>query len=223
MENQHEASSGHIAIIAGSTGLIGSCLLKQLAQSAKYDQIHSVGRRNPDFSNEKTASHTVGFDALKQYEEIAQADDAFCCLGTTMSKAGSKEAFYQVDFEYVKDFAEYAQKIGCKRFFLISALGADKDSMVYYNKVKGEIEEEVMSMSFETTHIFRPSLLIGEREEVRVGESLGQKLAQWFDFVIPKKFKAISAEEVVRFIKKQALQPNLKDIHIHESAEMLFG
>ncbi|MFT5616938.1 MAG: hypothetical protein ACI85I_000154 [Arenicella sp.] len=223
MENQQEMPSKHIAILAGSTGLVGSCLLKQLVQSAEYDKVHSVGRRNPDFSNEKTVAHIVDFEELKKYGEIERADDAFCCLGTTMSKAGSKESFYQVDFEYVKDFAEYSQKIGCKRFFLISALGADKDSMVYYNKVKGEIEEEVMSMSFETTHIFRPSLLIGEREEVRVGESLGQKLAQWFDFLIPKKFKAINAEEVAKFIKKQAFQSDLKDIHIHESAEMLFG
>ncbi len=223
MENQYETSSKHIAVLAGGTGLVGSCLLKQLAQSAKYDKIHSIGRRSPDFSSDKTIDHTLDFDKLDDYEEIKHANDAFCCLGTTMKKAGSKEAFYQVDFEYVREFAEYAQKVGCTRFFLISALGADKDSMVYYNKVKGEIEEEIMSMSFETTHIFRPSLLIGEREEVRVGENLGQKFAQWFDFIIPKKFKAISAEEVAEFIKKQALQPDLKDIHIHESAEMLFG
>ena len=210
-----------IALISGSTGLIGNHLLSQLVTSNQYQEIHSISRKKPSTSHQIVQFHTVDFEELDNYSEIKGGDDAFCCLGTTMKKAGSKEAFYKVDFEFVKKFAELSLRAGCKRFFLVSALGADKKSLFYYNQVKGEIEEEVSHLPFDSVHIFRPSLLLGDRAEARLGENIGKAFAQVFSLIIPKKYKAIEAETVARAMLNTALKPKNRGIHFHESSDML--
>lgn len=140
-----------------------------LLESPLYREVCSLGRRPLPKQHAKLTQRTVDFARLDG-ESLPTADDAFCCLGTTIKKAGSQEAFRAVDHGAVLAFAKAARKAGARRFLLVSALGADKDSRIFYNRVKGEAEEDLKSVGFESLIFLRPSLLLGERAESRPGE-----------------------------------------------------
>lgn len=210
---------GKIALVAGSTGLVGELLVRKLVEGDHFSQIITLARRANDWKHDKLRNVVVDFNKLTQTIDIKSADIAFCCLGTTMKKAGSKEAFYQVDYTYVLNFALYAKELGCKQFQLVSAMGADKASMFYYNQVKGQIEEAIQKLEFESVHIMRPSLLLGDRKEARFGESLGKFFASTFDFLIPSNYKGIQAESVANYMLEQSKNIGL-GVYIHESAKI---
>lgn len=159
-----------IAIIAGATGLVGRHLIEQLLESPRYSQVHAIGRRAPSIVHEKL--HVIASD-LQSIPTLPSVDDAFCCLGTTIRKAGSQAAFRAVDFQMVLNFAKAARKAGAKRFLVVSSLGANAKSPVFYNRVKGETEQALTALNFESLHIFRPSFLMGDRAEARAGERIG--------------------------------------------------
>jgi len=119
----------------------------------------------------------VDFDQLSSHAQYFRADDVFCCLGTTIKQAGSEEAFRRVDFGYVTEAAHIAAAEGAEQFGLVSALGADAGSRVFYNRVKGEAEDAVRALPFRSVHILRPSLLLGERKEFRLGERIAEAAA----------------------------------------------
>ncbi|MCU0383024.1 MAG: oxidoreductase, partial [Cyclobacteriaceae bacterium] len=127
-----------------------------------------------------------------------QADDVFCCLGTTIRKAKTKEAFKEVDYDYPLALARLTLEKGAKHFLLVSALGASARSSVFYNKVKGEIEQAIASLGFESFSILRPSLLLGERSEQRAGEDAAKLFYKIFGLLIPKKYKGIEARQVAK-------------------------
>jgi uncharacterized protein YbjT (DUF2867 family) len=129
----------------------------------------SLGRRPLPRQHPKLTQRTVDFARLES-EALPSAEDAFCCLGTTIKKAGSQEAFRAVDHDAVLAFAKAARKAGARRFLLVSALGANPSSRVFYNRVKGETEEDLKAVGFESLIILRPSLLLGDRAESRPGE-----------------------------------------------------
>jgi uncharacterized protein YbjT (DUF2867 family) len=162
------------ALIAGATGLVGGQLLPMLLDSPKYSSVHSVGRRASGMQHDKLREWTVDFDALDQYAHkgLFEVEDVFCCLGTTMKKAGSRAAFRKVDHTYVVHLAEAALKNGATTFSVVSAMGADSASLFYYNRVKGDTEADLAALGFDRLHIFRPSLLLGDREEKRLGEEI---------------------------------------------------
>jgi uncharacterized protein YbjT (DUF2867 family) len=122
----------------------------------------------------KLEQHVVDFDRLDSHADTFGAEDVFCCLGTTIKQAGSQEAFRRVDFGYVTEAARIASAKGAEQFGLVSALGADAGSRVFYNRVKGEAEDAVRALPFQSVHILRPSLLLGERKEFRVGERIAE-------------------------------------------------
>jgi uncharacterized protein YbjT (DUF2867 family) len=157
------------ALVAGASGLVGGHLLDMLLGSPLYREVCSIGRRSLPQQHPKLTQRTVDFSRLES-EALPPADDAFCCLGTTIKKAGSQEAFRAVDHDAVLAFAKAARKAGARRFLLISALGADPHSRIFYNRVKGEIEEDLKGVGFESLIILRPSLLLGDRAESRPGE-----------------------------------------------------
>ncbi len=161
------------AVVAGATGLVGGELVRALAEDATYDRIITLARR-PLESIPKVETLVVDFDHLEATPFTA--DDAFCALGTTIKKAGSKEAFRKVDFDYALAFARAARP-SCKGFFLVSALGAKASSSIFYNQVKGELEDAVTALDFATFAAARPSILEGERSERRIGEAIGSGLA----------------------------------------------
>jgi uncharacterized protein YbjT (DUF2867 family) len=206
------------ALIAGSTGLIGKQLLQLLLDSNRYNKVVAV-TRNDLPAHPKLVILKVEFEKLDQWANSLLGDDVFCCLGTTMAKAGSKDNFYQVDFFYPLLIAKTAQSRGARQFLLVSALGANKESSIYYNRVKGEIEEAIKKINYKAIHIFRPSLLLGSRDEKRSGEDAAKFFYRIFGFLLPKKYKAIDSAKVANAMITLASQED-EGIFIHESAEL---
>ncbi|OGX86661.1 oxidoreductase [Hymenobacter lapidarius] len=161
------------ALLAGATGLIGSHLLPLLLESERYAKVIVVGRKAVPTVHPKLTQVVTDLDKLEDVRLQLIADDVFCCLGTTMKQAGSKEAFYRVDYLFVVKVAALTAGNFASQFMVVSSLGADAESGVYYSKVKGEMEAAVRQLPFRAVHIFRPSLLLGDRPQPRLGERIG--------------------------------------------------
>lgn len=207
------------ALVSGGTGLVGRELLRQMLAGQQYDQVIVVTRRDIEFSDPRLRKIIADFDSIEKSLEDIQPDDVFCCLGTTMAKAGSRESFRKVDFEYPLALAKATHRLGAKQYLLVSALGADSKSFVYYNRVKGETEQAIRDVGFRTLHIFRPSLLLGERDEKRKGEDAAKIFYKVFGFLIPRKYKAIHGATVARAMLDAASR-DAAGVFIHESGEM---
>jgi uncharacterized protein YbjT (DUF2867 family) len=208
-----------VALIAGTTGLVGNLLLGELLGSDAYDRVIALSRKPLAHSNPKLVNRVIDFDNLAAYAHELKADDIFCCLGTTIRQAGSQAAFRKVDHDYPLQLARLTKEQGASQFMLVTAMGSDKSSSIFYNRVKGDVEEAIAQVGFESYHIFRPSMLLGERIEQRKGESVGKKVMVALDFLIPKKYKAIEATRVARGMYRVALQRQAGR-HIHDSAEL---
>ena len=186
------------ALVAGATGLTGKHLLEFLLADERYASVCALVRKATLQAHPKLSEHVIDFESLGK---LPKADDAFCCLGTTIKKAGSQAAFRKVDFDTVINFAAAAKAAGAKRFLVVSALGANAKSSVFYNRVKGEMENALKAMNFESLHVFRPSFLLGERAEARVGERLGIAV---FSALAPlmigpaRKIRPVEAKAVAR-------------------------
>jgi uncharacterized protein YbjT (DUF2867 family) len=187
-----------VALLAGTTGLIGSQLLDLLLQSSDYEKVIAISRKPLDKTHPKLSNLVCELNQLQNYVSELKADDVFCCLGTTMKNAKTKEAFRAVDYDAPLALAKIAKENGAKQYLIISALGANKDSSIFYNKVKGEVEEAIDQIGFESFHIFQPSLLTGPRKEQRTGEEAAQVFYKIFGFLIPKKFASIESIKVAR-------------------------
>ena len=195
------------AIIAGASGLIGRSLTQMILNSDDYGQVIALVRKPLGLQHDKLKEQIIDFNELRQMQDFPKGDDIFCCLGTTMKQAGSKDAFYKVDFTYPYELAQTALEAGADRYFLISAMGAKKNSRVYYNRVKGELEDKISFLNYRTIYIFKPSLLRGKRNESRPGESFAQAFTRIVPFVGPwKKYHPIKAEKVADAMMKVAKQ-----------------
>ncbi len=188
-----------ICLVAGSTGLIGNFLVKELAKS----DIEVIAlTRNEHFSeNQQVIYETVDFDKRESFEELFKnVTDVFICLGTTINKAGSKESFRKVDVDYSFSIAEAASKASVPNLSVVTSIGADSKSNNFYLKCKGEVEEMISSLPFQSLSIYRPGLLIGEREERRFTESIGQIIQpRLIDPLLrgsAKKYRSVKAEDL---------------------------
>jgi uncharacterized protein YbjT (DUF2867 family) len=164
------------ALLAGATGLIGSFCLHRLLADPSYSEVKVWSRRPIALSHRKLSVELMDFSRMPVDHE--HFDRVFCCLGTTIGKAGSREAFKRVDHDYPLALARYAKSAGAGMFLMVSALGADAGSRVYYNRVKGETENAVAHVGLPLTLFFRPSLLLGPRREIRYGEKLAIMLSK---------------------------------------------
>lgn len=160
-------------MIAGATGLVGSACLQLLLDSEKYDHVVAIGRKESGLQHPKLKNIIVDFEQLDNLSPDKPIHDVYCCLGTTIKKAGSPENFRKVDYDFVMNVARWADSHGAKRLMLVSAIGADASSRIFYSKVKGEVERDVAKLNISEIHIFQPSLLLGNRNEFRFGESVG--------------------------------------------------
>jgi uncharacterized protein YbjT (DUF2867 family) len=179
-----------------------------------------VGRRNLDIQDPKLIQQKIDFNNIQLEEQ--NIDDVFCCLGTTMKKAGSKEKFRLVDFHYPVNLANYCLNNGAKQFLLVSSMGADANSGIFYNKVKGEVENAVSKLGYPRLDIFRPSLLLGDRNESRLAEDLGKVAMRLFGFLFLgslKDYKAIDSGRVARAMIYFA-QEEGSGSYFHLSAEL---
>ncbi len=210
------------AIIAGATGLVGKELLQNLLDNKNYEKVISIVRRKTSLNHPKLEQKIIDFDNLDEIASELEADDFFCCLGTTMKKAGSKEKFADVDYLYPVNLSTIAQANNAKKYLLISAMGADKKSIIFYNKVKGEVEEDISKKNIEAIYIFRPSLLTGDREEERIGEKIAIRVLKPLSKLMKgplKKYKPIHAKDVASGMVNMA-QKNLKGVHIIQSEDI---
>jgi uncharacterized protein YbjT (DUF2867 family) len=186
------------ALVAGASGLVGGFVLDGLLESPLYQQVCSLGRRPLPKQHPKLTQLTVDFARL-EHQALPAAEDAFCCLGTLIKKAGSQEAFRAVDHDAVLAFAQAARKAGARRFLLVSALGADAGSRIFYNRVKGEAEEHLKAVGFESLVLLRPSLLLGDRTESRPGERVAIVLSRALRPLLrPLASRPIEAHTVAR-------------------------
>ncbi len=189
------------ALLFGGSGLVGRHCLDFLLMSNVYSKVVVFGRRLLDVEHEKLVQHQIDFDRLPEFAELIHGDDLFCCLGTTMAKAGSREAFRRVDFTYSHQIAEIGVKNGVNQFLLVSAVNADKESLFFYNRIKGELEEEVKRMPYWAIHILQPSVLLGERNENRWGEELAGKIGRGIDRLtggLLSKYRPVEADVVAK-------------------------
>ena len=185
--------------MAGATGLVGREILAALLADKSYKSVHSVGRRSLDLRHAKLTSHVVDFDALAS---LPKADDCFIALGTTIKAAGSKEAFRAIDLKAVEAVALAAKASGATRLGVVSAMGANSHSSVFYNRIKGEMELSLARMGFQSLVIARPSLIDGDRAALhqpgRAGEGLGLLLARTFSPLLPANYRAIAASDIAQ-------------------------
>lgn len=187
------------ALIAGATGLVGSHLLKLLLEDPYYEQVKVVTRRPINISNEKYFEIVLDFDNPESWGDKLKADHVFSCLGTTMKKAGSKPMFRKVDLEYPVQIAQLTKSLGASLFGLISAAGANKNSIFFYNRIKGEAEQAIREIGFEHYIVLRPSLILGERKENRTLEDSVKWIIKHIDplFFGPfRKYKGVEASMI---------------------------
>ncbi|MGK7376770.1 oxidoreductase [Planococcus sp. 1R117A] len=187
------------ALLAGASGLVGTELLHILLESPKYEEVKIFVRKRLEIKHPKLEQVLVDYNRLENYEEYFNVNDIYCCLGTTIKKAGSQEAFRKVDYEYPLKMAELAKKHNAENFLIVSALGADPHSKVFYSRTKGEVEKQLKNLDLYALHIFQPSLLLGDRQEFRLGEKIASFLVPVFSpllFGKLKKYKPVSARRV---------------------------
>jgi uncharacterized protein YbjT (DUF2867 family) len=207
------------ALTIGSTGLVGARLLNLLLDSSDYEKVIIFVKRDTGIKHPKLTQHIIDFDKPESYKELVVGDDFFCTIGTTINKAGSKEAFRKVDFGYPRQFATFADENKVKQFLIISSLGADETSGNFYLKTKGEIENFLKNCNFESVSALRPSLLLGNRNEFRLGEKIGAFFMKTFSVLLLgnlKKYKTIESNDVAKALLKIA-QKNNKGFNIYES------
>lgn len=208
-----------VAIVAGATGLVGKELVSQLLDNPRYQQVIALTRRPWEQRHSKFVNVVTDFKDLEGVLAPYHVDDVFCCLGTTIGKAGSKEKFSEVDLTYPLALAKATLPLGATQYMLVSALGADKHSSIFYNRVKGQVEEAISAEPFSAIHIFRPSLLMGPREEKRPGEEAAKFLYKYLGFLIPEKYKGIEARTVARAMQEMASREQ-RGVFVHESKKM---
>lgn len=187
------------AVLAGATGLVGREILQGLLADDSVSAIHVLGRRAPVVGHPKVTAHTVDFRALPA---LPPADEVYLALGTTIKVAGSREAFRAVDFDANLAVARSALAAGARRAGLVSAMGASAASGIFYNRVKGELEDALSALPFAGLVIARPSFLAGDREAlgqpVRRGEGIALALSRILGPLFPKNYRAIPAAAVAR-------------------------
>ena len=214
-----------IALLAGASGLVGRALLSLLLESPRYRRVHILLRRAmPDLGgHRKLVTTVVDFAALPP---LPPADDLFIALGTTIRAAGSQQAFRRVDFDAVVDTAREGRAAGARRLLVVSALGADPNSPVFYNRVKGEMQQAIVTLGYESVVIAQPSLLIGDRaalgQPTRLAEEWAQRLLRPVLGWVPARLRPIAASDVADAMLRAALDA-APGVRILASSEMQPG
>ncbi|MFZ4479371.1 MAG: NAD(P)H-binding protein [Rhodoferax sp.] len=203
MQDQVAApAAARVALVAGATGLVGREVLAALLTDRRYKTVHVLGRRRLTLKHRKLAQHVVDFTAPLTLADLGRVDDVFIALGTTIKVAGSKEAFRAVDFDAVIALARAAKAAGASKLGVISAMGASASSKVFYNRVKGEMEDALAGIGYQTLVLARPSMLAGERgaldQPSRPAERFGLLAMTLLKPLIPENYQAILATQVAR-------------------------
>jgi uncharacterized protein YbjT (DUF2867 family) len=192
------------AIILGATGLTGGILLEKLLRDTAFSKIKLFSRTSVGIKHPKIEEHLISLFQLKNHADEFTGDVVFCCIGTTKAKTPDKETYRKIDYGIPLAAAKLCKKNGIDTFIVLSSLGADPESNVFYNKVKGEMEQQVMAQGIENTYILQPSMIGGSRNEKRTMEQIGKMAMKFFDFLIPKKYKLIHPETIAIAMRRIA-------------------
>ena len=182
------------ALLVGATGLVGGECLKLLLEHPGYDRVRTLSRRPLEVDHAKLEASVLAFDDLARHRALIRADHVFCALGSTIKKAGSQERFRTIDHDYPLELARIAREHGATHFSLVSAFGAHRESRMFYNRVKGELEDDIRGLRYPSLAILRPSVIGGARNERRLGESLGRVLG----LLLPGRARTVRAADIAR-------------------------
>ncbi|HLW15202.1 MAG TPA: NAD(P)H-binding protein [Flavobacteriaceae bacterium] len=186
------------AIILGATGLTGSHLLKLLLEDETFSKVVVFTRRETGIKHPKLEEHIIDLLQLDNYKELFKGDVVFCCIGTTKAKTPNKKAYKAIDYGIPVTAAKLAKQNNIDTYLVISAMGASETSKVFYNKLKGEMEREVLAQKIAHTYLLQPSLIVGERSEKRGGEKFAEVIMRTFGFLIPEKYKMIQGKTIAK-------------------------
>lgn len=204
------------AIVLGATGLTGSILLENLLNDSNYKKIKIFTRRSVNIQSPKIEEYIVDLLKLEAEKENFTANEVFCCIGTTTKKTKDKSVYKAIDFGIPSMAAKLSKENKCKTFVVMSSMGANANSSIFYNRIKGEMEQAVLSNNIENTYVFRPSLINGTRSEGRFGEDIGNFIAKIINPLLIgglKKYRSIKAETIAKAMQKIVVeQPNQKII-----------
>jgi uncharacterized protein YbjT (DUF2867 family) len=212
------------AIIAGASGLIGSKLLNILLQQPNYDEILILVRKELLIADKKLVQLVIDFEKLDEYAGAITGHAIFCCLGSTKKKTPDLAEYRKIDHDYPVKLAQLAKKNDVKQFHLVSAIGANSISSNFYTKMKGETEEDIQKVGLKWLHIYRPSLLTGDRKESRPAERFAIGLMKIIDPVLIgslKKYRSIPAETVARAMFNESKKKE-EGVFIHSSDKIIY-
>lgn len=208
--------------LLGATGLIGSHVLEELIKDDNFSEIKVIVRRKVDLKHPKLKVVVVDFQDKKTfYNAIEPGSTIFCAIGTTNSKVdGDKEKYRKVDYDIPVNAAKFGLEKDCKQFILVSSYGANSKSSNFYTKLKGEVEDKLSNLGYPSLHIFRPSLLLGNRKENRLGEKIGKVVMTTFSFLLPQNMKPIQAQDVAEAMIQASKNKN-SGKHIYQYKAIL--
>jgi len=184
-------SQPHKVILVGARGLTGKILLTKLLENPLIGHVYVLGRKSAGIKHEKLIEYITQFDDLDKFSFWPECEVLFCCIGTTMAKAGTKEGFKKVDYDIPLNLSRYCALFNID-YYLMSSLGADPESANFYLKIKGETERAILNAGIETVKIFRPAVLLGKRKELRPGEEAGRIFLKLLRPILKGKFKKYS-------------------------------
>ena len=195
------------AIILGATGLTGGLLLNKLIADDRYDTIKLFSRSSVNNNSKKIKEFIIDLLELQNHKNDFTADEVFCCIGTTKAKTKDQSVYKTIDYGIPLKAARLAKENKIQQFLVISSMGADASSTIFYNRTKGEMERDVLGQNIKNTFILRPSLIGGNRDEVRVGERIGKGIMSLLNPLFLgslKKYKMISPEKIATCMQKLA-------------------
>ena len=210
------AEASPSVLILGATGLVGAECVRQFAASPRFHRVVTLARRPLATTPPRVETHVIDFERLDDAAQHFRVSHIVCALGTTIKQAGSQERFRRVDHGYPMAAARLGIQEGAHHFLLVSALGANPQSRVFYSRVKGEVEDAIRALPYRSVTLVRPSLLLGERAELRLGEQIGKLFAG----VVPKRYKPVEGSAVASTLLRAAVEDR-PGVRIIESGEIV--
>lgn len=188
------------AVVLGATGLIGSHLLDQLLADDSFSTVRILVRKPVTVQHPKLQTVITDFSNYEQYQKnIGSGHCIFCCIGTTNANVkGDKAAYRKIDFDIPVNAARFGKESGFQQYLIVTALGANSNSRIFYNRLKGEVEEVIATFDYPSLHIFRPSFLLGNRAEQRMGERIFKSIFKAIAFLLPSSMKPVEASDVAK-------------------------
>ena len=201
---------GKTAILLGATGLTGNLLLKRLLDDDRYDKVKLFSRSAASIAHSKIEEHLIDLFELEKYQSLFTGDEVFCCVGTTTAKTPDKAFYKKIDYDIPLNAAKLCKVNQIPMFIVISALGANPDSRIFYNRLKGEMEAAVLAVGISQTYILQPSLISGYRKERRMGEWIAKQLMKLFNIIMigpMRKYRSIHPDIIAKAMISLANNP----------------